>query len=307
MQEKINQILSEAEEFLTSAEIAEKGGWRSAANVGLALKQMKGVVHQKSPKKKMGNGMPATEYALADKEFAKGNVSLASKGDMPQGVDIDVPVVRKNRTTEMPTDKEFCNAAKVVATTAGAEVSALNARIESMEEEIGQRNREIKKLTAERDADHQDVLNWERTMEKLVGTDSLKYVVETITGMQGRLTATENSLTEWAGVGSEYECKSPAELRVFIGSLEQRVDLLKMAVEWLNEQLDAKMDIARPTDNAAAAQFVVRTPNRPPRFTKLHKNAHSVAMSSARQHGFAEVFALIPVGKAIRGAEWRPK
>ena len=27
-------------------------------------------------------------------------------------------------------------------------------------------------------------------------------------------------------------------------------------------------------------------------------------MSAARQHGFAEVFALIPVGKAIRGAEW---
>ena len=295
---------------MTAGEIADAGNWRSASNVGVALQQMERangqVERRKAPVKKMSNGMPATEWKLTDKEIIE--PTETKMGRKPKFPPLeDAPVVRKNRTTEMPTDKECCNAAKVVATTAGAEVSALNARIEAMEEEIGQRNREIKKLTAERDADHQDVLNWERTMEKLVGTDSIKYVVETITGMQGRLTATENSLTEWAGVGSEYECKSPAELRVFIGSLEQRVDLLKMAVESLNEQLDAKMDIARPTDNAAAAQFVVRTPNRPPRFTKKHQNAHAAAMSAARQHGFAEVFALVPVGKAIRGAEWRPK
>lgn len=51
--------------------------------------------------------------------------------------------------TQMPTDKACCNAAKVVATTAGSEVAALNARIEALEEEIGQRNREIKKLSAD--------------------------------------------------------------------------------------------------------------------------------------------------------------
>lgn len=50
---------------------------------------------------------------------------------------------------DMPTDKACCNAAKVVATTAGSEVAALNARIEALEEEIGQRNREINNLTSE--------------------------------------------------------------------------------------------------------------------------------------------------------------
>jgi outer membrane murein-binding lipoprotein Lpp len=54
-----------------------------------------------------------------------------------------------NSDTTMPSDKECCNAAKVVATTAGSEVAVLNARIESLEEEIGQRNREIKKLTSD--------------------------------------------------------------------------------------------------------------------------------------------------------------
>lgn len=50
---------------------------------------------------------------------------------------------------DMPTDKACCNAAKVVATTAGSEVAALNARIEALEEDIGQRNREINNLTSE--------------------------------------------------------------------------------------------------------------------------------------------------------------
>lgn len=110
----------------------------------------------------------------------------------------------------------------------------------------------------------------------------------------------------WLSLAAEYECKSIPDLRVFIESLERRVDVLKMAVESMHEQLDAKQ---RNTsfDVSSAAQYIVKTPSRPPRFTKLHKNAHAVAMSSARQHGFAEVFALIPVGKAIRGAEWRPK
>ena len=47
--------------------------------------------------------------------------------------------------------------------------------------------------------------------------------------------------------------------------------------------------------------------NKPPRFTKKQTNAHAAAMSAARQHGFAEVFALVPVGKAVRGAEWVAK
>jgi len=110
----------------------------------------------------------------------------------------------------------------------------------------------------------------------------------------------------WLSLAAEYECKSVPDLRVFIESLERRVDVLKMAVESMHEQLDAKQGNTS-FDVSSAVQYIVKTPSRPPRFTKLHKNAHSVAMSSARQHGFAEVFALVPVGKAVRGAEWRPK
>ncbi len=47
--------------------------------------------------------------------------------------DIDIPVVRKSLTTVMPTDKECCNAAKVVATTAGWHVVQLREQVKALE------------------------------------------------------------------------------------------------------------------------------------------------------------------------------
>lgn len=67
----------------------------------------------------------------------------------PAGKERLKEIRQKAGIEQMPTDKECCNAAKVVATTAGSEVAALNARIEALEEEIGQRNREINTLTSE--------------------------------------------------------------------------------------------------------------------------------------------------------------
>lgn len=68
MQQKLIEILAAATDWMTDAEIAGKGGWRSAANVGVALQQMEKadgcVERRKSDKKKQGNGMPATEWKL---------------------------------------------------------------------------------------------------------------------------------------------------------------------------------------------------------------------------------------------------
>jgi len=46
--------------------------------------------------------------------------------------DIDIPVVRKSLTTVMPTDKECCNAAKVVETTAGWHVVQLREQVKAL-------------------------------------------------------------------------------------------------------------------------------------------------------------------------------
>ena len=75
MQTKLIEILSESKDWMTAAEIADKGGWRSPANVGVALQQMEkgagNVERRKSPTKNHGNGMPATEWKLTEKAFGE--------------------------------------------------------------------------------------------------------------------------------------------------------------------------------------------------------------------------------------------
>lgn len=212
MQEKLVEILSAATDFMTAAEIATKGGWRSAANVGVALQQMEKangqVVRRKSKTKRMSNNMPATEWALSDKDFAK-----------------DVKA-------EMPTDKACCNAAKVVATTAGAEVSELRA--------------EIKRLR-------------EANLGLAVESDNRK--------------------------------KRIAELETKLGYANQQV-------EALTEQLIGDEEAVDVVD--AAKGYLVRALKRKPRFLTKPESAVLAAQHAAKATGRGEVFALVPVGVAVR-------
>ena len=79
MQEKLIEILSRATAWMTAQQIADAGGWRSHANVGVALQQIErstgNVERRKSPTKKMSNGMPATEWKLTEKQFAESTES----------------------------------------------------------------------------------------------------------------------------------------------------------------------------------------------------------------------------------------
>ncbi|WP_434513812.1 hypothetical protein AB6Q56_14620 [Dechloromonas sp. ARDL1] len=279
MQEKIIEILSVAKDWMTASELADKGKWRSPAHVGLALKQMTGVEHRTSPTKKMDNGMPAKEYKLVDKSFQE-----------------QMAVIRKNRTTEpkMPIDKECCNAAKVVATTASQEVSELrnriseleldatrmleylgekNQRIEALEEEIGQRNREIEKLIADRNSHRDDVMLWERTMMKMVGED---------------------------GVGSVSRA---------ISTLQSDLGHARIQIDALNEQLMAGEEAVDVKD--AARGYLVCAPKRKPAKLMKAESAVARAKSAAKATGRGEVFALVPVGvatrKQIRAVEFKER
>lgn len=240
MQTKITEILSEAKGWMTAAEIATKGGWRSPANIGVSLQQMEKadgrVERQKSATKKQGNGMPATEWKLTEKTFGDHVADAGKKVE---------PVVKQSLSTAKPLAKPAHD----------DDVSRLRERIADLESYSGQ---------------------------------------------------LELTIDAWMNLAGEFECKSIPDLRVLIGSLESRVVTLQMSVGALREQLDSKPGDAS-FSVGSAAQFVVKTPSKPPRFTKKHSNAQATALSAARQHGFAEVFALVPVGKAVRGAEWRPK
>lgn len=73
MQEKLIDILSRATAWMTAAQIAEAGGWRSHSNVGVALGQIEKatgtVERRKSPTQLQSNGMPATEWKLTEKHI----------------------------------------------------------------------------------------------------------------------------------------------------------------------------------------------------------------------------------------------
>ena len=131
MQEKLIDILSRATAWMTAQQIADAGGWRSASNVAVALQQMEKasgkVEHRKSQTELMANGMPATEWKLTDKKIK--DATESKMGRKPKHPPLEPAVVREIRTTEMPSDKECCNAAKVVATAAGAEVAELRKHL----------------------------------------------------------------------------------------------------------------------------------------------------------------------------------
>ncbi|HRO38066.1 hypothetical protein [Thauera sp.] len=60
-------------------------------------------------------------------------------------------------------------------------------------------------------------------------------------------------------------------------------------------------------DRYTAAGYLVRAPKRAPRITAKQETAVAAALAAARNgSGRGEVSALVPVGKAVRGAEWRP-
>ena len=102
----------------------------------------------------MRNGMPETEWKLTEKTIAESTET--KMGRKPKHPPLEPAVVLESRTTEMPSDKECCNAAKVVATTASQEVAELRNRISDLEldanrmlEYLGEKNQRIESLEAD--------------------------------------------------------------------------------------------------------------------------------------------------------------
>ena len=117
--------------------------------------------------------------------------------------------------------------------------------------------------------------------------------------------------------------ESPDELQKFIGFQDQelveanrklneaqpRILALELAVEEGRkqiEQLENKPAKKTPeTRYSPITGYVVARPKKPlRRFTAL-ASAQTIALSAVRAGGQAEVFALLPAGKAVRGAEWK--
>ncbi len=333
MQDKLIEILSGATGWMTANKLAEKGGWRSPAHVGLALKQMPGVEHRKSATEKMGNGMPATEYKLKDKVFlgdsapgksmekAPACVQQSAKSETQKPLTVAGETqssgVRKNRTTQpepvftQPAhDNEMADLRAKLALAekqrndhfnraeslqlalerSDATLGILGTMLINIEGDgIGEK---LGKVLHERLHSEKKIADLEDDVRR--HCNSLQHASTTVI----RFLIATHQLT-----GFDHK---PSDLNEAEQQIAQAMHNQIRQIEELEAQLKDRPVMAGPgAQDDHAGPFVVRTPSRPPRFTKKHKNAHAVAMSAARRHGFAEVFALVPVGKAVRGAEWK--
>ena len=121
-------------------------------------------------------------------------VSAPPKPDkMPVAACADVKaasVVKDSLTTEMPTDKECCNAAKVVATTAGSRVADLYKEIDGLS----------------------DIVDAQRTM---------------IDARDSEIRIGDAAIEGWLRLAKEFECNNIPELRVFINAAVDKLDRLR--------------------------------------------------------------------------------
>lgn len=252
MQEKIIEILSSATEWMMANKIADIGGWRSAANVGVALAQMEkangSVVRRKSPTERMHNGMPATEWKLAEKDFSAA-APEAKKKAKPMMEEIAIPVVRKDRTTES-------------ADANGVIIEGLNAQVDSLADKLALAEKQRDSHFAEAE------------------------------DLRSQLDQAENANAAWLALAAEFGCHSIPELRYWIG---------KLTTAEAEEQAQPKPagDLPLP------AGYLVAAPNKPLRKFSKERNAMTAAAAAARQSGQAEIYAIHPHMKAVRGVEFK--
>lgn len=97
----------------------------------------------------------------------------------------------------------------------------------------------------------------------------------------------------------EAEQQIAATIRLMQGrveELEQTIHQMELAGAQSADAVDVK---------DAAVGYLVRIPKRKLRLCVKPESAREAALSGARVYGRADVLALVPVGKAVRGAEWK--
>lgn len=119
-------------------------------------------------------------------------------------------------------------------------------------------------------------------------------------------------LIRWIDAGKGQGVTDPDDLRGLIERLALRLEFVEgETIETkLGRILHENAMATTPTavlETKTPAGYIVAAPSQPiKRFGKSH-TAIAAALSAARSHSQAEVFALYPEGKAIRGAEWKPR
>jgi len=268
MQDKVLEILAGAPGWLTASDIAEKGKFRSVANVGLCLKNLGDrVASRKSPaRKNQSTGQPLVEWKHADKMFdgeACGEQKSKSETQAPlpvTGETQDDPITRRAQVRKAEpvfTQPSHDN-----------EVAGLRAKVAELEKDV-----------------HRHSSGWQEASSRII-----RFLIATqqITGMEHKPANMQ-----------EAEQQIAATIRLMQGrveELEQTIHEMELTGAQSADAVDVK---------DAAVGYLVRVPKRKPRLCMKPESAREAALSGARVYGRADVLALVPVGKAVRGAEWK--
>jgi hypothetical protein len=150
-----------------------------------------------------------------------------------------------------------------------------------MQDELVERVRAVYDLG---EAHKRACLKWETAMMAAVGEDGINDVVGKIADLQHKVSMQDAELFKQAGVVVD----------------------LRNQVESLQREAMRGASLLSGIDRYTAAGYLVRASKRKPRTLLDRDKARDAALSSIRAGAQrAEVFALVPIGQARRGVEWR--
>ena len=151
-----------------------------------------------------------------------------------------------------------------------------------MQDELVERVRAVYDLG---EAHKRACMKWETAMMAAVGEDGINDVVGKIADLQHKVSMQDAELLNQAAL----------------------VVNLRSSIETMQREAMRGASLMSGQDRYTAAGYLVRASKRKPR-TMLDKDkARDAALSSIRAGAQrAEVFALVPIGQARRGVEWRP-
>ena len=150
-----------------------------------------------------------------------------------------------------------------------------------MQDELVERVRAVYDLG---EAHKRACLKWETAMMAAVGEDGINDVVGKIADLQHKVSMQDAELFKQAGVVVD----------------------LRAQLESLQREAMRGASLLSGIDRYTAAGYLVRASKRKPRTLLDKDKARDAALSSIRAGAQrAEVFALVPIGQARRGAEWR--
>lgn len=135
------------------------------------------------------------------------------------------------------------------------------------------------------EAHKRDCIAWEIAMMRAVGEDGVNDVVGKIAGLQHTISMQDAELLKQAALVVD----------------------LRAQIETLQREAMRGATCLSGQDRYTAAGYLVRASKRKPRTLLDKDKARDAALSSIRAGAQrAEVFALVSIGHARRGAEWRP-